>query len=208
MAAARRSSSGTAAFRRRAERYGSCAEVPFSGEWTFIINTAADDPMQLPVRSLIAAGTEQLLVGLDVRHDSSHGDLVMVLICEYNSSMGMIRRLHFHASRAAATRKWDGRNRITNRRDAAGSGLLQVADGRKGLAGGSGAPARGRCLRQDVRAKGPGQRSGTAQATQHRAAAFASSNSSRCSDHPMMFVSARVASQMRRLARTWTHELE
>lgn len=54
-----------AAFRRRGERYWNCAEVPLSGEWTFIVNTAADDHMQLPVRSLIAVGTERLLAVLD-----------------------------------------------------------------------------------------------------------------------------------------------
>ena len=54
-----------AAFRRRGERYWSCVEVPLSGEWTFIVNTAADDRMQLPERSLVAVGTERLLAVLD-----------------------------------------------------------------------------------------------------------------------------------------------
>ena len=54
-----------AAFRRRGERYWSCAEVPLSGEWIFIVNTAADERMQLPERSLIAVGTERLLAVLD-----------------------------------------------------------------------------------------------------------------------------------------------
>ena len=54
-----------AAFRRRGERYWSCAEVPLSGEWTFIVNTAVDERMQLPERSLIAVGTDRLLAVLD-----------------------------------------------------------------------------------------------------------------------------------------------
>lgn len=54
-----------AAFRRRGERYWNCAELPLNGGWTFIVNTAADDRMQLPERSLIAVGTEKLLAVLD-----------------------------------------------------------------------------------------------------------------------------------------------
>lgn len=54
-----------AAFRRRGEHYWCCAEVPLNSEWTFIVNTAADERMQLPERSLIAIGTDQLMAVLD-----------------------------------------------------------------------------------------------------------------------------------------------
>lgn len=54
-----------AAFRRRGEQYWSSAEIPLSSEWIFLVNTAADDQMQLPQRSIVAVGAERLLGVLD-----------------------------------------------------------------------------------------------------------------------------------------------
>lgn len=50
-----------APFRRRKESYWCCAELPLATEWMFIVNTAADDELQLPQQSLIAATTNHLL---------------------------------------------------------------------------------------------------------------------------------------------------
>lgn len=54
-----------AAFRRRGERYWLSAEIPLSEEWIFVVNTAADDEKQLPQRSIVTIGADQLLGVLD-----------------------------------------------------------------------------------------------------------------------------------------------
>lgn len=50
-----------APFSRRGESYWTCAELPLSQAWIFVVNTAADPKRQLPARSVVVVSTEQLL---------------------------------------------------------------------------------------------------------------------------------------------------
>lgn len=50
-----------APFSRRGESYWTCAELPLSQAWIFVVNTAADPKHQLPARSVVVVSTEQLL---------------------------------------------------------------------------------------------------------------------------------------------------
>lgn len=50
-----------APFSRRGESYWTCAEIPLSQAWIFIVNTAADPRRQLAARSVIVVSIEQLL---------------------------------------------------------------------------------------------------------------------------------------------------
>ncbi len=50
-----------APFSRRGESYWTCAELPLSDEWIFVVNTAADPRSQFAARSVVVVSAEQLL---------------------------------------------------------------------------------------------------------------------------------------------------